>query len=117
MAVYTRNRNCPCARCRAHGMMGAGILVTLGVLFLLDTNGIIWFGQSWPVLLLVIGAFIFLTHSASTENHIDPYAARAAMNAPPATWTRNPPPPPAAWTDNPPAPPAATPEQNSQVKP
>ena len=117
MPVYTRNRNCPCARCRAHGLMGAAVLVTLGILFLLDSNGIIWFGQTWPVLLLVIGAFIFLTHSASTENHVDPYAGRAAMNAPPAAWTTNPPPPPVGWSNNPPPPPAAPPEQNSQVKP
>jgi hypothetical protein len=108
MPVYTRNRNCPCARCRAHGLMGAAILVTLGVLFLLDTNGIVWFRQSWPVLLLVIGAFVFLTRSASTENHIEPYATPVPMSAPPATWGPNNPPPP---------PPAAPPEQNSQVKP
>lgn len=108
MPVYRRNRNCPCARCRAHSLMGAAILVTLGVLFLLDTNGIVWFGQSWPVLLLVIGAFVFLTRSASTENHIDPYGTPAAMSAPAATWGANNPPPP---------PPAAPPEQNSQVKP
>lgn len=117
MPIYRRNRNCACARCRAHNLMGAGILVTLGILFLLDTNRIIWFSQSWPVLLLVIGAFIFMSHSASTENHIDPYPAPAAVNVPPANWSAsNPPPPPAAWTDNV-QPPAAPPEQNSQVKP
>jgi hypothetical protein len=102
--------------------MGAGILVTLGILFLLDTNAIVDFNQTWPVLLLVIGAFIFMTHSASIENHIDPYQAQAAMNVPPATWTASNPPPPAApsssWsTNNPPPPPAEPPEQNSQVKP
>ncbi|HJT53314.1 MAG TPA: DUF5668 domain-containing protein [Candidatus Angelobacter sp.] len=107
MPIYRRNRNCPCARCRAHGLMGAGILVTLGILFLLDTTGFVHFYQTWPVLLLVIGAFIFLTHSASVENHIDPYAGRGVMSAPPPAWNNNPPPPP----------PAAPPEQNSQVKP
>lgn len=122
MPIYRRNRNCACARCRSHNLMGAGILVTLGILFLLDTNQIIWFNQSWPVLLLVIGAFIFLTHSASTENHVDPYPAQAAMNVPPAAWTNNPGPPPAGapagWSaNNPPPPAAAPPEQDSQVKP
>ncbi len=35
MIPYIRNKNCPCVRCRAHGMMGAAVLITLGVLFLL----------------------------------------------------------------------------------
>ena len=121
MPIYRRNRNCPCARCRAQNLMGAGILVTLGILFLLDTNRIIWFNQSWPVLLLVIGAFIFMSHSASTENHVDPYSAPAAMNVQPPTWTNNPAPPPAptsaSWSANNPPPPAAPSEQDSQVKP
>jgi cell wall-active antibiotic response 4TMS protein YvqF len=111
MSVYVRNRRCPCARCRAHGLIGAAILVTLGVLFLLDTNGIVWFRQSWPVLLLVIGASIFFSRTASTENHIQPYVAPAPVivaSAPPTTWTAGTPPPP---------PPAPTGENNSQVKP
>jgi hypothetical protein len=119
MPVYRRNRNCPCARCRAHGLMGAGILVTVGVLLLLHTNRILDFGQTWPVLLLVVGAFAFLSHSASIENHVDPYPAQAAVNVPPASWNAsNPPPPPAAWSaNNPPSPPASAPEKDSQVKP
>jgi hypothetical protein len=121
MPIYRRNRNCACARCRAQNLMGAGILVTLGILFLLDTNRILEFSQTWPVLLLVIGAFIFLSHSASTENHVDPYPAPATMNVPPAAWTNNPAPPPAAspagWSASNPQPPAAPPEQDSQVKP
>jgi hypothetical protein len=109
MSVYMRNRRCPCARCRAHGMIGAAILVTLGVLFLLDTNGIVWFHQSWPVLLLVIGGAIFLSRTASTENHIQPYVAPApVITAPPTVWTMGTPPPP---------PPPHAGENNSQVKP
>jgi hypothetical protein len=121
MPIYRRNKNCPCARCRAQNLMGAGILVTLGILFLLDTNRILDFGQTWPVLLLVVGAFAFLSHSASIENHVDPYPAPVAMNVPPAAWTNNPAPPPAppsaSWSANNPPPPAAPPEQDSQVKP
>ncbi len=32
MIPYIKNKNCPCVRCRAHGMMGAAVLITLGVL-------------------------------------------------------------------------------------
>ena len=112
MSVYTRNRRCSCARCRAHGLTGAAILVTLGVLFLLDANWIIPFDKSWPVLLLVIGGFIFFCRTASTENHVEPYRASAVpVNAVPpaqaATW--NPPPPP--------PPPASSAQANPEVKP
>ena len=108
MSVYMRNRRCPCARCRAQGLIGAAILVTLGVLFLLDTNGIVWFHQSWPVLLLVIGVAIFLSRTASTENHVEPAAPAPVITAPPTTWTMGTPPPP---------PPPHAGENNSQVKP
>lgn len=97
MPVYTRNRRCSCARCRAHGLTGAAILVTLGVLFLLDVNWIISFEKSWPILLLVVGGMIFFCRTAPTENHIEPYCS-SAMNVvtpQPATWNPPPPPPPA----------------------
>jgi Domain of unknown function (DUF5668) len=107
MSVYTRNKRCPCARCRAHGLMGAAIVITVGVLLLLDQNGIVQFHQSWPVLLLVIGAFTFMSHAASTENHIEPYVAPAPVYAPPPTWNATSPPPP---------PPAAPPQNDPEVK-
>jgi hypothetical protein len=72
MAIYVRNRHCPCLRCRARGMMGGGILVTLGVLFLLDNYNIVPFDASWPVLLIVIGLLSFAARGASTEGHIQP---------------------------------------------
>lgn len=98
MSVYTRNRRCSCARCRAHGLTGAAFLITLGVLFLLDQNWIISFDKSWPILLLVTGGMIFFCRTASTENHIEPYRSAAVNVAPaqPATWNPPPPPPPAA---------------------
>lgn len=112
MSGYTRNRHCPCARCRAHGLMGAALVITVGVLFLLDTNGVIAFHQSWPVLLLVVGAFIFMSRTASTENHVEPWSSPAPVNAQPnpqqGMWGAPVPPPP---------PPPTSPDQNSQVKP
>jgi hypothetical protein len=54
--------------------MGAAILITLGVLFLLNEMGPIRFDDSWPALLIVIGLFMYLGRSASTEGHIEPYS-------------------------------------------
>jgi hypothetical protein len=102
MSVYTRNKHCPCARCRAQGLMGAAIVITVGVLLLLDQNGIVGFHQSWPVLLLVIGGFIFMSRSAPIDNHIEPYVAPPPVYAPPQqNWnTTAPPPPPTAPPQN-----------------
>jgi len=52
--------------------MGGAILVTLGVLFLLDNYNMFNFDQSWPVLLIVIGLLSFAARSGSTEGHKQP---------------------------------------------
>jgi hypothetical protein len=52
--------------------MGPAILITLGVLFLLSEMWIVPFDDSWPALLIVIGLFMYLGRSASTEGHIEP---------------------------------------------
>jgi hypothetical protein len=70
---YYRTRHCPCARCRCRGLMGAAVLITLGVLFLLQEFWIMRFDQSWPILLLVIGAMMLVSRTASTENHAQSY--------------------------------------------
>jgi hypothetical protein len=53
--------------------MGPAIIITIGVLMLLQENDVIWFYRSWPVILLVAGLFSFLGASASTEGHVQPY--------------------------------------------
>lgn len=70
---YRYNRYCSCARCCAHGYTGPAVLITLGVLFLLDQMGHAhWmdFGFTWPALLIVIGVFKLLEHSTSINGHI-----------------------------------------------
>jgi len=70
---YRYNRDCPCSRCRAHGYMGPAVLITIGVLFLLDQMGHVgWmgFGYTWPALLIVMGLIKLLEHSASTYGHV-----------------------------------------------
>ncbi len=70
---YRYNPYCSCSRCRAHGLMGPAVLITLGVLFLLDQiTHVHWldFGSTWPAFLIVIGLVLFLEHSASAAGHV-----------------------------------------------
>jgi len=70
---YRYNKYCSCARCRAHGFTAPAVLITLGVLFLLDQMGHAhWMGFdfTWPALLIVIGLIKLLEHSASIYGHI-----------------------------------------------
>jgi hypothetical protein len=82
MSAYIPNRTCHCPRCRARGLMGPGILITLGVLFLLDQTGI-RFHETFPVLLIVIGVMLYLGRSATTEGHMDVRIAQVAPAPPP----------------------------------
>jgi Domain of unknown function (DUF5668) len=70
---YRYNRSCSCPRCRTHGLMGPVMLITLGILFLLDQMGHAYWMQfdfTWPALLIVVGVVLLLTHTASMEGHV-----------------------------------------------
>src|SRR5258706_14108350 len=92
-----RNRYCPCQRCRMRSAMGPAVLITLGVLFLLDNivgshTFHYSFHYTWPVLLIVIGVVKVLGYNASAEGHVPRgyFVPGPGMQAPP------PPPPPGA---------------------
>lgn len=84
---YRYNPYCPCSRCRAHGYMWPAMLITIGVLFLLDQMGhASWmdFSYTWPALLIVLGVIKLLEHSASPEGHVPRHwAANMPPNVPP----------------------------------
>jgi hypothetical protein len=86
---------CSCQRCRIRGLMGPMIVVTIGVLFLLQQmrGGFFDFGNTYPVILIVIGLISLASAFASSEGHL------ANAPAPPVTH------PPAV-------PPAASPSPN-----
>src|ERR1700755_2371997 len=72
---YRYNSACSCARCQAHGYMGPAMLITLGVLFLLDQMGRgnwMEFHFTWPAILIVIGVIKLLEHGASMNGHVAP---------------------------------------------
>jgi len=48
---------CACRRCTIRGLMGPAVIITVGVLFLLDqmSGGNFSFGNTYPMILIVIG--------------------------------------------------------------
>ncbi|MGC2768703.1 MAG: DUF5668 domain-containing protein [Candidatus Acidiferrum sp.] len=95
----TTQAGCRCQSCTIRGMMGPAVLITLGVLFLLHQvrGGHFDFGNTWPVLLMVIGILLLASSLAPRDGHIEP--------------------PPPLVPPPPPAPPAMPPPQapyNSQ---
>jgi hypothetical protein len=83
MNDYVCNGTCPCARCRARGLMGAAVLITLGVLFLIGEFTYLRFGETFPALLIVIGLVLYMGRSASTEGHVQPPQAIVPVPPPP----------------------------------
>ncbi len=66
---------CTCERCRTRGFLGPALLVALGVLLLLGQFTRWEFGDTWPVLLIVIGVVKVLQSNASAAGHIGGYVA------------------------------------------
>ena len=107
MTYYGTNPRCTCGRCRMSGMMGPVILITLGILFLLQQTNWGWewgFHRTWPVLLIVIGIVKVLQFTAPTDGHIprgyvaQPYPG--AYPGQPPVVTPPPVPPAGSLTDN-----------------
>jgi LiaI-LiaF-like transmembrane region len=94
MAHFKSNPRCGCPRCRLRGLMGPTVLVTLGILFLLDNMNVMDFNRSFPILLIVIGIVMVLQRTSSVEGHI-PLGYMQPYAAPPQ-------PPPQAPSDLPP---------------
>jgi hypothetical protein len=87
---------CTCQRCSIRGLMGPVIVVTVGVLFLLQEmrGGYFDFGNTYPVILIVIGLISIASALASSEGHVSS-AAPAPPAVPPAPGV---PPPPSGIT-------------------
>ncbi len=76
---YIPNRRCSCPRCLSFSLFGAAIMVTLGLLLLLDNLHIVTWGQSWPFLLIVIGALKFAQNGAPIAGHVQPMVREVVM--------------------------------------
>jgi high-affinity Fe2+/Pb2+ permease len=85
---------CHCQSCTIRGLVGPAVVITLGVLWLLNEvhGGRFYFGSTWPLLLIVIGLVHLASSMASREGHVDatPRVAPPASPAPPATGAGTP---------------------------
>lgn len=78
--------NCNCQSCTIRGYIGPAVVITLGVLLLLNEarGGRFYLGSTWPVILIVIGLVHLASSLASREGHVSAPPAIAAPPAPPA---------------------------------
>jgi hypothetical protein len=84
---------CNCRRCTIRSLMGPAVIITVGVLFLLEqTRSGFSFGQTWPVILVVIGIISLASAMAPMDGHISssntvPPVPPAGTPVPPANPT------------------------------
>jgi hypothetical protein len=78
---------CYCSRCRHRRLMGPAVLITIGVLSLMDDMTSYGWHKTWPVLILVIGIVSLLRSNASTEGHISRSFPDSSGNPPPPVAT------------------------------
>jgi hypothetical protein len=78
---------CRCPRCTIRGLMGPAVLITIGVLFLLhEVRGDMFdFSNTYPFILIVIGAILLASSMAPMTGHVDSITAPPSPPAPPAT--------------------------------
>jgi Domain of unknown function (DUF5668)/B-box zinc finger len=79
-----RRISCQCDRCRMRRITAPAVLLTVGILFQLQTLYVVDFDRTWPAILLVIGVVKLLQSNASSAGHTGPFAAaRGAISPPP----------------------------------
>jgi hypothetical protein len=70
---YERTRRtCTCGRCSTRWLMGPAMLLTTGVLFLLQSMNIAEIDRTWPAWILVVGIVKLVQSSASSAGHVGP---------------------------------------------
>jgi len=86
--------HCNCQRCTIRGLRGPVIVVTIGVLFLLQElrGGFFDFSNTYPVIIIVIGLMSLACALAPSEGHVSA-AAPTPTGAPPPPGV---PPPPSS---------------------
>jgi hypothetical protein len=91
---WERSRQiCTCGRCSTRWLMGPALVLTTGILFLLQSLDVAEIDRTWPAWILVVGVVKLVQSSASSVGHVGPLPSAPPPVAPPA------PPPPS--TPNP----------------
>jgi hypothetical protein len=80
---------CACRRCTIRSLMGPAVIITVGVLFLLDqmSGGNFSFGSTYPVILIVIGVISLAAAAAPADGHVSGPVPPVVPGAPGAVPT------------------------------
>src|SRR2546430_16996080 len=84
---------CRCPRCTIRGLMGPAVVITIGLLFLLQEvrGGAFDFSNTYPFILIVIGAILLASSLPPMTGHLEPPTAPPPL--PPPGGSRPAPPP------------------------
>jgi Domain of unknown function (DUF5668) len=84
MSVQER---CHCPSCTVRNLTGPAVVITIGVLFLLHQvqGGRFFFGNTWPVILLVIGVVQLASALAPRNGHAEATVTANSTPQPPIT--------------------------------
>jgi len=75
--------SCQCARCRTRWLMGPALVLTTGILLLLQSTNVAEIDRTWPAWLLVVGIVKLIQSSASSAGHVGPLPPGPPAAAPP----------------------------------
>src|SRR6202000_879512 len=80
------NPKCRCPPYTIRSLLGPAVIVTVGVLFLLQQmrGGYFDFGNTYPVILVVIGAILLASSLAPMDGHLNPEVQQQVPTPPPA---------------------------------
>ena len=83
---------CRCPRCTIRGLLGPAVIITIGVLFLLHEarGGSFDFSNTYPFILIVIGAVLLASSLAPMTGHL----GATPPGTPSAPWASTSPPGP-----------------------
>jgi Domain of unknown function (DUF5668)/B-box zinc finger len=76
-------RICTCGRCSTRWLMGPAMVLTTGILFLMQSLNIAYIDRTWPAWILVVGIVKLVQSSASTVGHVGPLPSAPPAVAPP----------------------------------
>ena len=80
-------RTCSCARCKTRWLMGPAMVLTTGILFLMESLNVADIDRTWPAWILVVGIVKLIQSSASSAGHVGPLPSAPPPAAPPAPPT------------------------------
>jgi hypothetical protein len=76
--------HCACRRCTIRSLMGPAVIITVGLLFLLDQmrGGFLSFSNTFPIILIVIGVVSLASALAPMDGHVDSFSPAPPPAAP-----------------------------------